>query len=53
MEKQEAEKLQKFDVLLCMECQDQELFAWFLKRENPEDSGLAEMVRFIVESRGQ
>lgn len=34
-----------------MECQDQELFSWFLKREVPTDPDLAKMVRFIVRSR--
>ncbi|MEE4278035.1 MAG: succinate dehydrogenase assembly factor 2 [Halieaceae bacterium] len=36
-----------------MECQDQELFAWFLKRESPEDPELAAIVaRVIAHARG-
>ncbi len=31
-----------------MLCQDQELFAWFLKREEPENPELAGLVRKIL-----
>ncbi|MEM1403993.1 MAG: succinate dehydrogenase assembly factor 2 [Pseudomonadota bacterium] len=34
-----------------MECQDQELFGWFLRRELPEDAELATMVQHILASR--
>lgn len=32
-----------------MSCEDQELFAWFLRREQPEDQELAAIVRSILE----
>ena len=32
-----------------MLCEDQELFAWFLRREQPEDQELAAIVRSILE----
>lgn len=32
-----------------MECEDQELYAWFLQREEPEDEELAGIVRTILE----
>ena len=32
-----------------MECEDQELFAWFMQREEPEDEELAGIVRTILE----
>ncbi len=31
------------------ECEDQELFAWFLQRGEPEDEELARIVRTILE----
>jgi antitoxin CptB len=31
-----------------IECEDQELYAWFLGREAPEDPALAALVRRIV-----
>lgn len=34
-----------------MECQDQELFAWFLRRETPQDSELAIIIARILEHR--
>jgi antitoxin CptB len=34
-----------------MGCQDQELFSWFLSREEPEDPELAAIVRRILASR--
>jgi len=33
-----------------MGCQDQELFSWFLSREEPEDPELAAIVRRILAS---
>lgn len=33
---------------LLMECQDQELFGWFLKREVPEDAALADIVTEVL-----
>jgi antitoxin CptB len=37
-----------------MGCQDQELFAWFLKRETPEDSELASIVALVLaHARGE
>lgn len=32
-----------------MECEDQQLFAWFLRRETPQDGELAAIVRDILE----
>ncbi len=32
-----------------MECEDQDLFAWFLRRETPEDEELAAVVHEILE----
>ena len=32
-----------------MGCEDQELFAWFLRRERPEDPELADIVGKILE----
>lgn len=32
-----------------MGCQDQELFAWFLKRESPDDEDLVAIVAQILE----
>ncbi|MBN7798184.1 succinate dehydrogenase assembly factor 2 [Parahaliea mediterranea] len=34
-----------------MECEDQELFAWFLRREEPEDAELAAIVRQVLEHK--
>ncbi|MFV0277566.1 MAG: succinate dehydrogenase assembly factor 2 [Parahaliea sp.] len=31
-----------------MECEDQELFAWFLRREQPEDADLAAIVSQVL-----
>ncbi len=38
---------QRFDRLV--QCEDQELYAWFLGREVPEDAELAEIVTRILE----
>ena len=32
-----------------MACEDQELFAWFLRREQPDDEELAAIVRKVLE----
>lgn len=32
-----------------MECEDQQLFAWFLRREQPEDESLADIVNRILD----
>jgi antitoxin CptB len=32
-----------------MECEDQELFSWFLQRGEPDDEDLAAIVRTILE----
>ena len=32
-----------------MVCEDQELFAWFLQREQPADPELADIVRCVLE----
>ena len=32
-----------------MTCEDQDLFAWFLRRELPEDKELADIVRKILD----
>lgn len=33
-----------------MACQDQELFGWFLRREEPADAALGAMVKRILET---
>lgn len=39
---------------MLMRCEDQEMFGWFLRREQPEDPELAAIVRRIIEyNRGQ
>ena len=32
-----------------MRCEDQDLFAWFLKRERPDDEELAEIVSKVLD----
>lgn len=34
-----------------LECEDQDLFAWFLHRQQPEDSDLQKIVAIIRDSR--
>lgn len=31
-----------------MECEDQELFGWFMRREQPEDANLAAIIAVIL-----
>lgn len=40
---------QRYQKLL--ECEDQDLFAWFLHRQQPEDSDLQKIVTIIRDSR--
>ncbi|GMG87586.1 succinate dehydrogenase assembly factor 2 [Biformimicrobium ophioploci] len=35
-----------------LECEDQDLFAWFLKREDPEDPELLKIVEIIRANTG-
>lgn len=42
----EEEDKQRFHKLI--ECEDQELFPWFMQKEKPEDSDLARIVKIIV-----
>ncbi len=46
-----AEEQQLYQQLL--ECEDQDLFVWFLRRQEPEDPDLQRIVSIIRESRGQ
>jgi antitoxin CptB len=32
-----------------LECEDQDLFGWFMQREEPEDADLKRMVRMILD----
>lgn len=34
-----------------LECEDQDMFAWFLRRENPEDPDLLKIVQIIRDTR--
>ena len=36
-----------------LESEDQDLFSWFLRRENPEDPELIKIVQIIRETREQ
>jgi antitoxin CptB len=36
-----------------LESEDQDLFAWFLKRQDPEDADLLKIVTIIRETRSQ
>lgn len=36
-----------------LDCEDQDLFVWFLRRQEPEDEGLRRIVRIIRETREQ
>lgn len=35
-----------------LECEDQDMFAWFLRRENPEDPELLKIVSIIRDNTG-
>ena len=45
---EENDKL-RFQVLL--ECEDQSLFMWFMKRDDPSDSDMQRIVQIIRDSR--
>lgn len=45
----ETEDQQRFQKLL--DSEDQDLFAWFLRREEPEDEELKKIVKIIRETR--
>lgn len=34
-----------------LECEDQDMFAWFLRREDPEDSEILKIVQVIRDTR--
>lgn len=36
-----------------LECEDPDMFGWFLRREDPEDPDLCHIVKIIRDSRGQ
>lgn len=36
-----------------LECEDQDLFAWFLGRKQPQDEGLRRIVQVVQETREQ
>ena len=36
-----------------LDCEDQDLFAWFLHRENPKDPDIMKIVRVVRETRQQ
>jgi len=42
-------KAERQDFERLMVCEDQELFAWFLRKEVPEDEGLADIVSKVLE----
>lgn len=42
----EEEDKQRFQTLI--ECEDQDLFPWFMQKEVPEDEDLARIVKIIV-----
>ncbi len=35
-----------------LECEDQDMFAWFLRRENPEDPELQRIVQIVRDNTG-
>lgn len=35
-----------------LECEDQDMFAWFLRRENPDDSELKRIVEIVRNNTG-
>lgn len=45
-----AEEQALFEQLL--ECEDQDMFSWFLHRQQPEDEGIARIVTIIREHTG-
>ncbi|MEH6543771.1 MAG: succinate dehydrogenase assembly factor 2 [Porticoccaceae bacterium] len=44
-----SEDKQRFQQLL--ECEDQDLFTWFMKRGEPEDSEMKAIVKVILDAR--
>ncbi|AFU97885.1 hypothetical protein M5M_03380 [Simiduia agarivorans SA1 = DSM 21679] len=36
-----------------LECEDQDMFAWFLKRQDPEDKELLQIVQIIRDNTGK
>ncbi len=36
-----------------LECEDQDMFGWFLRREDPEDPDLQKIVQIIRDTRSQ
>ena len=36
-----------------LECEDQDMFGWFLRREDPEDPELKKIVQIIRDTRAQ
>lgn len=36
-----------------LECEDQDMFAWFLKRQDPEDKELLHIVQIIRDNTGK
>jgi len=47
----DEEDKQRFHRLL--DCEDQEMFAWFLRREDPADADLLRIVQVIRDTRAQ
>ncbi|MBD9484833.1 succinate dehydrogenase assembly factor 2 [Pseudomonas sp. PDM14] len=43
----EAEDQERYRKLL--ECEDQDMFGWFMQREEPQDEDLRRMVRMILD----
>lgn len=46
----EEEDKERYHQLL--ECEDQDLFAWFMNRTDPEDTELARIVKIVRDTRG-
>ena len=36
-----------------LDCEDQEMFAWFLRREDPEDPEILKIVQIVRDTRSQ
>ncbi|MCL4143040.1 UNVERIFIED_CONTAM: hypothetical protein GTU68_045412 [Idotea baltica] len=36
-----------------LDCEDQDMFGWFLRRENPDDSDLLKIVQIIRDTRSE
>ena len=47
----DAEDQQRYQKLL--DCEDQDMFAWFLRRQNPEDPELLKIVQLIRDTRSR